>query len=152
MYEQINMIDQAAEEPAAEETKTQQAPTTKTYYEINEETARRANDMNSMRDYKPGSATAEYRAAVDQAAELVERQKKAVSPFYHDKLDALLDRYARRLAAYYNDYYSATFLPEVAEEQGIFSCRRLSQHRLGCGDHDSSFDSQVWLQKTSYPV
>lgn len=105
MYEQINMIDQTAEEPAAEETKTQQAPTTKTYYEINEETARRANDMNSMRDYKPGSATAEYRAAVDQAAELVERQKKAVSPFYHDKLDALLDRYARRLAAYYNDYY-----------------------------------------------
>lgn len=76
-----------------------------TYYPINEETARRANDMNSMRDYKPGSATAEYRAAVDQAAELVERQKKAVSPFYHDKLDALLDRYARRLAAYYNDYY-----------------------------------------------
>lgn len=75
------------------------------YYEINEDAARRANDMNSMRDYKPGSATAEYRAAVDKAAELVERQKKAVSPFYHDKLDALLDSYARRLAAYYNDYY-----------------------------------------------
>ena len=75
------------------------------YYEINEESARLANDMNSMRDYKPGSATAEYRAAVDKAAALVERQKQKVSPFYHDKLDALLDRYARRLAAYYNDYY-----------------------------------------------
>lgn len=75
------------------------------YYEINEEAARRANDMNSMRDYKPGSATAEYRAAVDYAAELVERQKKTVSPFYHDKLDALLESYARRLATYYNDYY-----------------------------------------------
>lgn len=117
MYEQYSMIDLAPDNTAAEKTKTQQvppepeqAPTQQPaagakYYEINEETARRANDMNSMRDYKPGSATAEYRAAVDTAAALVERRKKAVSPFYHDKLDALLDRYARRLAAYYNDYY-----------------------------------------------
>ncbi len=75
------------------------------YYEIHEETARRANDMKSMRDYKPGSATAEYRAEVDAAAELVERQKQKVSAFYHDKLDGLLDRYARRLAEYYNAYY-----------------------------------------------
>jgi len=75
------------------------------YYEIHEETARRANDMNSMRDYEPGSATAEYRAEVDAAAELVEQRKQKVSPFYHDKLDSLLDRYARRLAEYYNAYY-----------------------------------------------
>ena len=100
MFEQISLTDISPQEPATE----QAAPAVR-YYEISEATARRANDANSMRDYKPGSATAEYRAAVDQAAELVERQKKAVSPFYHDKLDALLDRYARRLAAYYNDYY-----------------------------------------------
>ena len=75
------------------------------YYEINEESARRANYMNSMRDYKPGSATAEYRSEVDKAAALVESQKQKVSPFYHDKLDGLLERYSRRLAAYYNDYY-----------------------------------------------
>lgn len=76
-----------------------------TYYDISEETARRANDANSMRDYRPGSATVEYRAAVDEAAALVESKKQTVSPFYHDKLDALLDRYARRLAEYYNAYY-----------------------------------------------
>lgn len=29
-----------------------------TYYPINEDTAKRANDANSFRDYKPGSATA----------------------------------------------------------------------------------------------
>lgn len=75
------------------------------YYPIDEATARRANDMNSMRDYKPGSATAAYRAEVDAAAELVEQQKQTVSAFYHDKLDGLLDRYARRLAEYYNAYY-----------------------------------------------
>ncbi len=75
------------------------------YPEISEETARLANDANSMRDYRPGSATAEYRAAVDEAAALVEEQKKRVSPFYHGKLDALLESYSRRLAAYYNAYY-----------------------------------------------
>lgn len=75
------------------------------YYPIDEKTARRANDANSMRDYKPGRATSEYRSEVDSAAALVERQKQKVSPFYHDKLNALLDRYSRRLSAYYNDYY-----------------------------------------------
>ena len=74
------------------------------YYEISEETARRSHDMMSMRDYKEGSATAEYRASVDRAAALVEQQKQKVSPFYHDKLDALLDRYARRLADWTNAY------------------------------------------------
>lgn len=75
------------------------------YYEINEQTARRANDVNSMSDYRPGSATVEYRAAVDKAAALVQVRKAKISPYYHDKLDALLDRYARRLADYYNAYY-----------------------------------------------
>lgn len=75
-----------------------------TYYEINENTARLAHQMMSMSDYKEGSATAEYRAAVDQAAALVERKKQAVSPFYHDKLDGLLDAYARRLAQWTNDH------------------------------------------------
>ena len=74
------------------------------YYEINENTARAAHDMMSFRDYQPGSATAEYRAAVDRAAALVERCKASTSPYYHGKLDALLDRYARRLADWTNAY------------------------------------------------
>lgn len=75
-----------------------------TYYPINEDTARNAHYMVHMSDYKPGSATASYRAAVDEAAALVEAQKAKVSPYYHDKLDGLLDRYARRLAEWTNDY------------------------------------------------
>lgn len=74
------------------------------YYNIDENTARLAHEMMSMRDYKEGSVTAEYRAAVDQAAALVEQKKQKVSPFYHDKLDGLLDTYARRLAQWKNDY------------------------------------------------
>lgn len=74
------------------------------YYEINENMARLAKDMVSMSGYKPGSATESYRAKVDRAAALVAQQKVKLSPYYHDKLDALLDRYARRLAQWTNDY------------------------------------------------
>ena len=80
-----------------------QAPASR-YYEIDETTARNAHYCVHMSDYKPGSATAEYRRAVDKAAALVETRKARVSPFYHDKLDALLDRYARRLAEWINAY------------------------------------------------
>lgn len=73
-----------------------------TYYPINENAARRAKEMSSFSDYKSGSATAEYKRAVDEAAELAERQKKRVDPMYHAKIDALLEQYSRRLAANIN--------------------------------------------------
>ncbi len=68
------------------------------YFYINEEAAERANDMNSYRDYKKGSATAEYRRSVDRAKEIAEKQKKRVDAMYHEKIDALLLTYARKLA------------------------------------------------------
>ena len=68
------------------------------YYPINEEAARRAKDANSFYDYVPGSATAAYQAMVDEAYKLGEAQKGRVDPLYHEKIDALLDRYARKLA------------------------------------------------------
>lgn len=73
------------------------------YYEINEETARRAHDMMSMGTYQEGRATKEYRASVDKAYSLAEMQKSKVSPFYHGRIDALLDSYSRRLAQWTND-------------------------------------------------
>ena len=68
------------------------------YYPINEGAARRAKEMNSFSDYKEGSATAEYRAMVDKAAAIAEKQKSRVDPMYHEKIDHLLDTYARKLA------------------------------------------------------
>lgn len=76
------------------------------YYTINEEAARRANDMNSFRNYKAGSATAEYRRMVDAATELAERQKQRVDPMYHEKIDRLLEIYCRKLAENMNASYS----------------------------------------------
>ena len=76
------------------------------YHTINEEAARRANDMNSFRDYKAGSATAEYRRMVDAATELAERQKQRVDPMYHEKIDRLLETYCRKLAENMTASYS----------------------------------------------
>lgn len=76
------------------------------YYSINEEAARRAKNANSFSDYVPGSATAEYRRCVDEAVEIAQRQKNRVAPEYHDKIDHLLDAYARKLATNMNESYS----------------------------------------------
>ena len=96
-----------------------------TYYPINEDTARNAHYMVHMSDYKPGSATASYRAAVDEAAALVQAQKAKVSPYYHDKLDGLLDRYARRLAEWTNDYNrnQASYPSQFISGAGGFNMR-----------------------------
>ena len=89
------------------DTPEQAAPEAKTiYYTINEGAARRANDMNSFYDYKPGSATAEYRQMVDRAVEIGEHQKKRVDPMYHEKIDSLVDTYARKLAENMNSSFS----------------------------------------------
>ena len=89
------------------DTPEQAAPEAKTiYYAINEGAARRANDVNSFYDYKPGSATAEYRQMVDSAVEIAEHQKKRVDPMYHEKIDSLVDTYARKLAENMNSSFS----------------------------------------------
>ncbi len=74
------------------------------YYEINEDLCRRAHEQNHLyTDYTPGSTTASYRAAVDAFASKCEAAKQGCRPGHEARLDALADRYARRLAAYYND-------------------------------------------------
>ena len=93
------------EESTPETVAPPEAASTAPYYSINEAAARRAKDANSFSDYKPGSATAEYRSYIDKAVELAERQKKRVDPMYHEKIDSLLDTYARKLAANMNKGY-----------------------------------------------
>jgi len=73
------------------------------YYDINEDAARRAKQANSFREYKPGSATAEYRAMVDEVRELGEQQKQHIDPIHHEKVDYLVDLYARKLANNLNE-------------------------------------------------
>ena len=72
------------------------------YYPISEDAARRAKEANSFSDYVPGSATKSYQVMVDEAAIIAAKQKDKVDPMYHDKIDGLLDKYARELAEVIN--------------------------------------------------
>lgn len=75
------------------------------YYSINEDAACRAKEMNSFSDYIPGSATEEYKMMVDNAVKIAQEQKMRVDPMYHEKIDSLLDTYARKLAENMNNGY-----------------------------------------------
>lgn len=109
-YEPREQPIDAPEQPEAavpeESTTAQPEAAAVKYYPINEGAARRANDANSFRDYTPGSATAAYRQMVDQAAELAQKQKSRVDPMHHERIDQLLDTYARRLAENMNNSYA----------------------------------------------
>lgn len=96
------------EQPTGTEPTPDEPTTTAKYYSINEQAARRAKEAISFSDYRPGSATAEYRQSVDKAVEIAERQKSRVDPMYHDKIDGLLDTYARKLAENMNHGYAIT--------------------------------------------
>jgi hypothetical protein len=102
--EQPEAITPEPAEQAEQPTPENRPETVPPYGSIDEETARNAHYCIHMGDYKPGSATASYRNSVNKAAQMVEQQKARVSAFYHDKLDALLNSYARRLAQWTNDY------------------------------------------------
>ena len=97
--------DTGASSEAPQPSQPEQAAPAAPYYTINEAAAKRAKDANSFSDYKQGSATAEYRHYVDEAVQLAERQKRRVDPMYHEKIDSLLDTYARKLAANMNKGY-----------------------------------------------
>ena len=83
------------------------------YYPINEEMARAAKEMNSFRPYKEGEATEEYRHYCDKAYDILDNiaQKR---PHYLERAEAMTDRYCKKLAEYYNDYYrNESYCPSV---------------------------------------
>lgn len=71
------------------------------YYEINETAARQAREMWSFSEYKHGSKTAEYRAQVDKCYSLIDKLPDDLK----EKGEAIADRYARRLAEWYNKQF-----------------------------------------------
>lgn len=71
------------------------------YYEINETAARQARQMWSFSDYEHGSKTAEYRKQVDDCYSLVDKLPDDLK----EKGEAIADRYARRLAEWYNKQF-----------------------------------------------
>ena len=74
------------------------------YFEINEMTARAANNMNSMRDYLNGTATEIYKRNVNRVYDIVEEIAEE-KPNLLEKAKYMADKYSRKLATYYNDFY-----------------------------------------------
>ena len=72
------------------------------YYEICESTARTAHELGHHHGYVKNSATKSYRASVDEIVKIAEQQKALVKQSHHDRIDQLVDRYAKKLADWTN--------------------------------------------------
>ena len=139
---------QEAQEPPQQETPEQPAKepaASDYYYSINEGAARRAKEMNSFSDYPPGSATAKYRHYVDKAFALAQEQKKRVDPMYHEKIDSLLDTYARKLAVNMNHGYEIDArVPSIMIAGGSnFPVRQKEKQNAAC---DSNMQEWQYIQ------
>lgn len=82
---------------------------------INEEAARRAKEMMSFSDYKPGTATNEYTAQVNAVIELAENYASR-SKFIENEPERIQE------AQRYIDYYSRKFAEYINNDNAI-SCR-----------------------------
>ncbi|MBD5169532.1 MAG: hypothetical protein HDT20_05375 [Oscillibacter sp.] len=100
------------------------------YYPVDEDAARRAEEINGFADYVPGSAAAMYHRYVDQAVEIAERQKRHVGPEHHERIDYLLDLYARKLAENMNDSFAidASAPSTSAADPAAFPCQKETQN------------------------
>lgn len=71
------------------------------YFEINEANARTSHNLMSMRDYEEGSTTAGYRREVDKAYDLAAKAAEN-RPSEEERAYRLAERYAKKMAEYYN--------------------------------------------------
>ena len=113
------------------------------YYSINEESARAAHNMMSMRDYAEGSTTASYRSAVDKAYDLADRvaEKK---PDEADRAYRLAERYSKKMAEYYNKESSIGMMcPSVMiSGAGNFPVKK-KERQVAAWDRNMQFYSDI---------
>lgn len=69
----------------------------RTYYEINEKSAKTAHEMMSFSDYQEGSRTAEYRSYVDKAYDLADEIVKE-KPELAERVYSIAKRYSKKMA------------------------------------------------------
>jgi len=71
------------------------------YFFINEESAKQSHEMMSYFDYKSGSCTAEYKSCCDKVYDIVDKIEQE-RPSEADRAYRIAERYAKRMANYYN--------------------------------------------------
>lgn len=98
-------LKQTEPQEQAEPIEEQREQPTRIYYNINESLARAAKNANSFSEYKPGSATEIYKNYCDSVYDIAEEVKEK-KPEQAEKASHMANRYAKKLADYYNSYYS----------------------------------------------
>lgn len=108
------------------------------YYEINETDARHAHECWSFRDYQHGSKTAEYKTRVDECYSLVDKLPDDLK----EKGATMADRYARRLAEWYNKQFRIEMMcPSVMISGGSnFPVRKKEKQNAAQGRHYQLYD------------
>lgn len=115
----------------------------RTYYPINEKTARAAHDMMSFSDYTEGSKTAEYRRDVDRAYDLADRVA-AKKPDEAERVYRLAGRYAKKMAEYYNREASiGTICPSIMIIGGSNFPVRKKEKQVAAWDRNHQFYTEV---------
>lgn len=108
------------------------------YYEINETAARQACECWSFRDYQHGSKTAEYKARVDECYSLVDKLPDDLK----EKGATMADRYAKRLADWYNKQFRIEMMcPSVMISGGSnFPVRKKEKQNAARDRHYQLYD------------
>lgn len=108
------------------------------YYEINETAARQARECWSFRDYQHGSKTAEYKAKVDECYSLVDKLPDDLK----EKGTTMADRYASRLAEWYNKQFRIEMMcPSVMISGGSnFPVRKKEKQNAARDKHYQLYD------------
>lgn len=138
-------FDEAAEEMQKVAEATREATEAKRkYYEIDEKAARLSKQMRSFDDYKEGSATASYKAAVDEMARIVE-EKKVQFPDKSEQLDKWLDQYAKNLATYINrdNQIGAQYPSVMISGAGNYNIKKHNKQMASWGKNYQYYDDKV---------
>lgn len=108
------------------------------YYEINETAARRGREQWSFSEYKDGSKTSEYRAQVDEVYKIVEELPDDLK----EKGAVMAERYARRLAEWYNKQFRIEAMcPSVMISGGSnFPVRKKEKQNAAQDNHYQLYD------------
>ena len=108
------------------------------YYEINETAARQARECWSFRDYQYGNKTAEYKAQVDKCYSLVDKLPDDLK----EKGATMADRYAKRLADWYNKQFKIEMMcPSVMISGGSnFPVRKKEKQNAARDKHYQLYD------------
>lgn len=117
------------------------------YYNINEAAAKTANDANSFYEFKPGKATMEYRAEVDEVYSLADAKADKM-PEESERAYYLADKFASDYAAWFNEGYRIdSMCPSVmVSGGGNFPVRRKKKQNNARDRHMAKYDKIMGIK------